>query len=305
MEDAEGSFETPRKDEEPQISVSSVKEEPSSPPVVKGEPELTIAAPTSDDNTANSPAADLAEHPKMESELPPRSTSIPPPSSDSSAGIHHSLTPAKRRPKPPTKGILKPPPPPAKPTLTNKIRDIVMGSVNVVGGGARTLFEQVDPEASSSTGPTYSGRGGPTIPNGYNGSNTPGQIAGSSSAAAAAAVTAAVGGTLNALSGRFGLGLGRFSSPVASTSSSPSSSPMPKSVSLPETGNLPMSEKSRQKQPLKRATFVLPNMSITYPISSQGEPWSHKVIEDRQRVRKPFLLTRSLPKCSSDYNPAD
>jgi hypothetical protein len=47
---------------------------------------------------------------------------------------------------------------------------------------------------------------------------------------------------------------------------------------------LNQSEKARQKQPLKRATFVLPSLSITYPISSQGEPWSQKVIEERDKV---------------------
>ena len=61
-----------------------------------------------------------------------------------------------------------------------------------------------------------------------------------------------------------------------------------RSISLPEVMASPLgfgtSERSRQKQPLKRATFVLPSLSITYPISSQGEPWSLKVVEDRDRV---------------------
>jgi hypothetical protein len=65
-----------------------------------------------------------------------------------------------------------------------------------------------------------------------------------------------------------------------------------RSISLPEVMGSPLglgsSEKARQKQPLKRATFMLPSLSITYPISSQGEPWSLKVIEDRDRVSAHF-----------------
>lgn len=286
MENAKDTMET-RKDDDPGVPGSNSTEEDSmlSKREHADSPQATIDPPT--EQTAS------ADPPSLESQSIATTSKSPPPTTSNSTVTLSAAppmspppTPAKRRPKPPTKGILKPPPPPAKPTLTNKIRDIVMGSVNVVGGSARGLFEQIDPEASSSAGATYSGRGGPSMPNGNGTASSTSTIgaAGSGSAAAAAAVTAAVGGTLNAISGRFGLGLGRFTTPIASSSSTPSSSPITKSVSLPETGSLPMSEKSRQKQPLKKATFVLPSMSITYPISSQGEPWSQKVLEDRQKV---------------------
>lgn len=179
-------------------------------------------------------------------------------------------SPALRRPRPPTKGILKPPPPPAKPTLTNRLRDIA----TAVGGSAKSLFEPVDDDTTA----------GP--------SSAPASRAASSAGSegqAPQSVTATVGGTLNAISGRLGIGFSRFvaaHAPASSTTSSPSGSPMPsRSISLPETGSQPpMSEKVRQKQPLRRATFLLPSLSITYPISSQGEPWSEKVLEDRKRV---------------------
>lgn len=166
-------------------------------------------------------------------------------------------SPGPRRPKPPTKGILKPPPPPAKPTLTNRLRDIV----TVVGGGAKSLFDPLEHENAAA---------GPSTPQ-----------------------PPSVGGTLNAIGGRLSMGFSRFvsppnPSPSAPTPSvlgtaSPAGSPLPKSMSLPETGG----ERGKPKQPLKRATFLLPSMSITYPISSSGEPWSQKVLEDRERVSLP------------------
>ena len=163
-----------------------------------------------------------------------------------------SSSPAPRRPKPPIKGILKPPPPPAKPTLTNRLRDIV----TVVGGGAKSLFDPLEPENATA---------GPSTPQ-----------------------PPSVGGTLNAIGGRLSMGFSRFVSPPVAppvtpnpnfSSIPPAGSPLPRSVSLPETGG-----ERRAKQPLKRATFLLPSMSITYPITSSGEPWSQKVLEDRKRV---------------------
>ncbi|RXK36032.1 hypothetical protein M231_06680 [Tremella mesenterica] len=172
--------------------------------------------------------------------------------------------PTRRRPDQPIKGILKPPPPPAKPSLGNRLRDMVVN----VGGSAKSFF---DPLAEDLYGDSSSLRP----------ANGPTPTASSSSQ------SQLISGTLNALSGKIGLGFSRL---VAGTSSpgpsTPGGSPAVRSTSLPDTGQTvpPMSEKSRQKQPLKRATFVLPSLSITYPISSQGEPWSIKVIEDRDRT---------------------
>lgn len=157
-------------------------------------------------------------------------------------------SPAPRRPKPPTKGILKPPPPPSKPTLTNRLRDIV----TVVGGGAKSLFDPLEEPQGA----------GPSTPQ-----------------------PPTVGGTLNAISGRLQMGLSRFVSPTTSLNTAPTltpnASPLPRSVSLPDYAD----KERKEKQPLRRATFLLPSISITYPISSSGEPWSQKVLEDRKRVR--------------------
>ncbi|WVW83494.1 hypothetical protein I302_105515 [Kwoniella bestiolae CBS 10118] len=192
-----------------------------------------------------------------------------------------SPSPAKRRPKPPTKGILKPPPPPAKPTLGNRLRDIVGGAVNTAVGTTSRLFDANEeiPNGTSAGPSTSSSSGSDKGPSSANLQTT----------------SSAPGGTLASISGRLaGLGLSRFV-PSPTALQGREGSPIPsRSISLPETGspmmihgqggNVMLSEKSRQKQPLKRATFVLPSLSITYPISSQGEPWSAKVIEDRKRI---------------------
>jgi len=185
---------------------------------------------------------------------PPHTASIP-------------ASPAIRRPKPPTKGILKPPPPPGKPTLSNRLRDIA--------GVAKSLFDPLeDPQSPHS----------PQINGTSNGNRQVEAEAGPS-----------VSSAFTAFSGRLGAGFNRLvvaaqqqtqASP-GQNGGTPNGSPLGiRSMSLPEVISTPFggSEKSRQKQPLKRATFVLPSLSITYPISSQGEPWSLKVVEDRDRV---------------------
>ncbi|WRT66800.1 uncharacterized protein IL334_003763 [Kwoniella shivajii] len=201
-----------------------------------------------------------------------------------------SSSPAKRRPRPPAKGILKPPPPPTKPTLGNRLRDIVGGAVNTAVGTTSRLFDAPD---------EFSAAGSSSLPQ--------------SSSANLGTSTSAPGGTLASISGRLaGLGLSRFvvnATGPPSNSGSTTSSPLPaRSVSLPEAGSpiigpvgTPIStEKSKQKQPLKRATFVLPNLSITYPISSQGEPWSAKVTEDRRRIETNHRLLLSS-SCGPQY----
>ncbi|OCF44763.1 hypothetical protein I317_01453 [Kwoniella heveanensis CBS 569] len=260
----------------------------------------------------------------------PSSSTVGPSTSASTAAVPASLptlpspSPAKRRPKPPAKGILKPPPPPAKPTLGNRLRDIVGGAVNTAVGTTTRLFDAADEAALGGPGAgAAAGVGaGPSTPSSSSSARGAQRTAGSTSgysgtttAASSAplgASSSAPGGTLASISGRLaGLGLSRFVataagavSPSAAATSTgqnnntPTGSPMPaRSISLPEagtgspmstgpsgTGTTLLSEKSKQKQPLKRATFVLPSLSITYPISSAGEPWSAKVIEDRARI---------------------
>ncbi|WVF72536.1 hypothetical protein IAT40_007353 [Kwoniella sp. CBS 6097] len=311
-------------------------------PLVKDEAETTESTKVGDDETArNIPVVAQSSHPKPQAQpstlvqsvdfahspLPspslPTATQKPsapydnlaaPPSTSADPANGSialpSPSPAKRRPKPPTRGILKPPPPPTKPTLGNRLRDIVGGAVNTAVGTTTRLFDAADEAALGGPGSGSGAGAGPSTPStargaqgsltsagGYGGTGARSTPLGTSSSAP--------GGTLASISGRLaGLGLSRFvatatgaASPSSSTTQgniTPSGSPMPtRSISLPEAGSpmstgaggaSMMSEKSRQKQPLKRATFVLPSLSITYPISSAGEPWSAKVIEDRARI---------------------
>ena len=39
-------------------------------------------------------------------------------------------------------------------------------------------------------------------------------------------------------------------------------------------------------KPLKRASFLLPLISITYPISSTNPPWSDKILADRDEIER-------------------
>lgn len=164
--------------------------------------------------------------------------------------------PPRRRPKPPAKGILKPPPPPVKPTLGNRLRDMVVGVT--------------------------------------------GEVAGPSSVHSSNAVNAAVG-TFNAISGRFGL-FNRFA--PREEPAAPGQRSVPPRNAGGENGTAPapvappMSDRIRR--PLKRATFVLPSISITYPISSQNEPWSAKVMEDREQVRFSLKLL-TLDRIKTTY----
>ncbi|WVQ77942.1 hypothetical protein IAT38_000022 [Cryptococcus sp. DSM 104549] len=260
--------------------------------------DTTPAQPPSDTaitvttDTTDSPSAPPSEQPPSASTIPSAQTLSAPTAASAPS------SPGKRRPKPPTKGILKPPPPPAKPTFSNRLRDIVGGAVNVVGTTTNRLFD--GPEDISQHGQGQ----GQALGNAYQGGagaapgpSTPGRGGGGSSAGGPNGVNgvgqpAGGGGTLASLSGRFaGFGLGRFVAAAASPQSAPGASPMARQTSLEGAPGQPggmggqgVVEAGRPKQPLKRATFVLPSLSITYPISSQGEPWSVKVIEDRKRI---------------------
>jgi protein phosphatase 1 regulatory subunit 37 len=203
--------------------------------------------------------ASQTSEPSPSTETVPSTPSQPPPQPAIPA------SPAIRRPKPPTKGILKPPPPPGKPTLSNRLRDIA--------GVAKSLFDPLEDPHQSPQSPQTNGNR---------------QVEAEAGPSVSSAFTA--------FSGRLGAGFNRLvvaaqqqaqSSPGQNGGGTPNGSPLGiRSISLPEVIGTPFggSEKSRQKQPLKRATFVLPSLSITYPISSQGEPWSLKVVEDRDRV---------------------
>ncbi|WVR04933.1 hypothetical protein IAU60_001945 [Kwoniella sp. DSM 27419] len=278
------------------------------PPTLTGEDEQVTGA-SEPVATTSSDVASLDVKTDAASPSDPASTktaSNPAPASLSApaTATPFPASPAKRRPKPPTKGILKPAPPPAKPTLGNRLRDIVGGAVTTAVGTTTRLFDAAEEAglasgAGGGAGPSSSSSG----PGGRLRQVTSEVLA---STTASSAGNPASGGTLASLSGRLA-GLGsRFvstasnaaglSSPIASPGPS---SPMPsRSISLPDTGpsapasgsggtamaTAATSDTIKQKQPLRRATFVLPSLSITYPISSHGEPWSVMVLADRERV---------------------
>ncbi|WVQ71367.1 hypothetical protein IAR50_000896 [Cryptococcus sp. DSM 104548] len=187
----------------------------------------------------------------------------------------HSIpSPARRRPPPPTRGILKPPPPPAKPSLGNRLRDIVWGEAE--GGETRSQ------EASGAGGARDPGDGQ------MRGLPTPRALGGQ-------------GGTLASLSGRLASGFGRLVAPQPTAPATPSKhepapSERPTTQEEHSTGQVGQVVAVKKKQPLKKATFLLPSMSVTYPISSQGEPWSLKVLEDRQKIE---IAQRQLLEAST------
>ncbi|TYJ53131.1 hypothetical protein B9479_006254 [Cryptococcus floricola] len=180
---------------------------------------------------------------------------------------HPAPSPAKRRPPPPTRGILKPPPPPAKPSLGNRLRDIVWGDA------------EGDPR--SQDGAAAGGGEGREAGEGQmRGLPTPRALGGQ-------------GGTLASLSGRLAFGFGRLVAPQPPAPVVPAkheAAPSERSALRGEhgagqgQGQQGQVVAVKKKQPLKKATFLLPSMSVTYPISSQGEPWSLKVLEDRQKI---------------------
>jgi protein phosphatase 1 regulatory subunit 37 len=134
--------------------------------------------------------------------------------------------PKRPRTAQPTRSILKPPPPPPKPTISNKLRD-VLGSINPKFFDAQVM---VEPPAA------WGGRLGRFV-----------------------------GGVTQAV-------------PVPSVNSDPGPSTAPAQPQAPQ----------RTGKPLKRATFMLPALTITYPISSSTPPWSGKVVEDRKSIETTY-----------------
>lgn len=237
----------------------------------------TSTGPSEHDNASAEAASDKPKAEVDQAKEALESPVIPASSSSPPAAPVTPASPAPRRPKPPTKGILKPPPPPARPTLSNRLRDFA--------GAAKSLFDPMEDDQPASAHVNGHGHG-PASP--HASSSSMGE---SSNGASSPSVTSA----FSAFSGRLGAGFNRLvvaasQASAGSPTASPQGSPMGiKSISLPD-GVAPLlqpSEKARRKQPLKRATFVLPSLSITYPISSQGEPWSQKVIEERDKVSHP------------------
>jgi protein phosphatase 1 regulatory subunit 37 len=277
-----------------ETSVEPVKEETES----NAGPSNLEAAPMS------TPAVD----PSLDAETPSEQPSL-----------RTKLLPHRQKKKQPKRGILKAPPPPVKPGLGGKLRD-ALGSIHpkfldyavgpIGNGTAASVAESIPPSISVPVNNLAS-----NVMEGV------GVVGG-----AAAAVVGSWGGRfgklVGAAAGTSGADNGAAGSPAPASlpwrfatritgaaSSSPVANPMAssrtdkelpttptKSLGLTSSGPgspLQISNESTTitiitdtYRPLKRASFILPAISITYPISSANPPWSDKVLQDRRQVEE-------------------
>lgn len=245
--------------------------------------------------------------------LESKPTQDSPPSTDQPA-ISAKLLPHRQKKKQPKRGILKAPPPPVKPGLSGKLRD-ALGSIHPkfldyavpIGNGtaAAVMAESIPPSIS--------------VPVNNLASNViegVGVVGG-----AAAAVVGSWGGRFGKLVGATG-GAGiegssggspasnlpwKFATRIGMASPSsgvhaprtekelPSTPPRAQesnSIALAGSPLLASNESTTitiitdTYKPLKRASFILPAISITYPISSTNPPRSDKVLQDRKQVEE-------------------
>lgn len=231
------------------------------------------------------------------------------------------LLPHRHRRKQPKKGILKPPPPPVKPGLGGKLRDAlgsihpkfldyagpignttaasvvealppsisvpvnnlasnVIEGVGVVGGAAAAVvgswggrFGKLVSGAAASA--TAQGSGSKTGDSSH--PITSGWKFPSRSTASTPARAANSGGPSSEKD------LPRAPSKTTTTHIAPSAAASP--LQAPNETATIVIEPDTYK-PLKRASFILPIISITYPISSTTPPWSDKMVEDRRKVEE-------------------
>lgn len=214
-------------------------------------------------------------------------------------------SPHRTRSKP-KKGILKPPRPPVKPGLSGKLRD-ALGSIHP------KFLDYAAPGANGQVAAAAQ-----NIAAGPVGNIANGVIEG------AGVIGGAVGGAAAGLVGSWGGKLGRFVSSAANSATAQTASnnggpslQLPWKIQTtassvvatiqdrsinnnngtarPESAlsglsatlgsaqtPLPLDE----HKPLKRASFLLPLISITYPISSTNPPWSDKILADRDEIER-------------------
>jgi len=229
---------------------------------------------------------------------------------DDGMAITPMPTPAPHRTRSkPKKGILKPPPPPVKPGFSGKLRD-ALGSIHP------KFLDYAAPGANGQVAAAAQNIAAGPVGNIANGVMEGAGVIGGAVGGAAAAVVGTWGGKL----GRFVAGNSSASSSTAgatggtslqlpwklqtavgspkaqdrntnnngasaiSTVESALAKPLSAlSVSLGSaTSPLPLDA----HKPLKRASFLLPLISITYPISSTNAPWSEKILADRDEIER-------------------
>ncbi|KAJ9119103.1 hypothetical protein QFC22_003594 [Naganishia vaughanmartiniae] len=231
------------------------------------------------------------------------------------------LLPHRHRRKQPKKGILKPPPPPVKPGLGGKLRD-ALGSIHpkfldyagpIGNTTAASVVEALPPSisvpvnnlasnviegvgvvggAAAAVVGSWGGRFGKLVSNAAAGATSAAQGTGSGdsshpvssgwkfpsrSAASTAARASNVGGS------SADKDLPKTPSKAAPNQTTPSSATS--TLQVPHETTTIVIETDTYK-PLKRASFILPIISITYPISSANPPYSDKMVQDRRKVEE-------------------
>lgn len=248
----------------------------------------------------------------------------PPSDPSDQPSLRTKLLPHRQKKKQPKRGILKAPPPPVKPGLGGKLRD-ALGSIHpkfldyavgpIGNGTAASVAESIPPSisvpvnnlasnvmegvgvvggAAAAVVGSWGGRFGKLV----------GAAAGSASAAGD---NHAAGSPAPAtLPWRFATRMtGGSSSPPVAASTTVSrmekelpTTPTKSAGFVSSSSGLPGSPLQISNEsttitiitdtyrPLKRASFILPAISITYPISSANPPWSDKVLQDRRQVEE-------------------
>ena len=216
-------------------------------------------------------------------------------------------SPHRTRSKP-KKGILKPPRPPVKPGLGGKLRD-ALGSIHP------KFLDYAAPGANGQVAAAAHGIAAGPVGNIANGVIEGAGVIGGAVGGAAAAVVGTWGGKLGRfVSGATNSSLGSqatgnqggpsiqlpwklqtagTSSPNQERSMNTNGSARPESALSNQLSALSVTLGSAQTplpldshKPLKRASFLLPLISITYPISSTNPPWSDKILADRDEIER-------------------
>lgn len=233
--------------------------------------------------------------------------------------------PHRQKKKQPKRGILKAPPPPVKPGLGGKLRD-ALGSIHPkfldytvgpIGNGtaASVVAESIPPSISVPVNNLASnvmegvgvvGGAAAAVVGSWSGRF--GKLVGATAGSAGAAESHAAGSPgPAALPWRFASRMSAVSSSPAAATTTTASPQMDKDLPTTPTkspglhsslSGIPGSPLQASHEsttitiitdtyrPLKRASFILPAISITYPISSSNPPWSDKVLQDRRQVEE-------------------
>lgn len=242
-------------------------------------------------------------------------------------------SPLRNRNLRPKKSILKPPPPPIKPGISGKLRDALgsihpkfydytapLSSTSEWANGVAGNIAGSNAVAGLSQGLTLTEGG--TVQSVANNVIGVGEVVGG----AAVAMVGSLGGRLGRfMGGATGKKVMDATSGVAASSayaldvpeksqypsdksiqpnaSNSSSSPL-RSISIttnPATASLVSpspSTSSTNNKPLKRATFILPLISTTYPISASQAPYSSKVLSEKEKIDKD--KTEEIGRCRGE-----